>query len=105
MKHFGNGETHTERSDSKQMSDQPREQDILRSRQRQLQEPYPFVAQVVDEIVKEKAAAFPSTPSPENIPGEVNGLKTDFPTNYQASFGGVPKSMTGFVVKKDPGRL
>ncbi|USG65468.1 hypothetical protein NDK47_25745 [Brevibacillus ruminantium] len=42
------------------MEDQPREQDVEASRQRQLQEPYPYAAQVLDQIVAEKRAASPA---------------------------------------------
>jgi hypothetical protein len=87
------------------MADLPRDEDIQVNRERQLLEPYPYAAQVVDEIVAAKRKESPPTAAPEEESGEVGGLKTTVPTNYQASFGGQPKSMTAFEVKRSPGRL
>jgi hypothetical protein len=88
-----------------QMNDRPRDRDIQLNRERQLQEPYPVTAQVVDQIVREKEAESPAPPAPEGVSGDVDGLKTGVPSNYEASLGGEPKSLTAFEVKKSPGRL
>ncbi|NGQ96211.1 hypothetical protein G3578_13675 [Brevibacillus sp. SYP-B805] len=91
------------------MADHPRDTDIQQSRLRQLNEPYPFAAEVVDQIVAEKAASstvisnVPETPSPTAA-----GLQTTVPSNYEIHLGQggvVTKSMTDFEVKKAPGRL
>jgi hypothetical protein len=87
------------------MADQPREADIQLNRERQLLEPYPYAAKVVDEIVAAKRKESPATTLPPQETGDADGLKTTVPTNYQASFGGQPKSMTAFEVKRSPGRL
>jgi hypothetical protein len=91
------------------MADHPRETDIQQSRQRQRQEPYPYAAKIVDQIVADKAAKstiisnVPETPSPTAV-----GLKTSVPSNYESHLGEggeVTKSLTDFEVKKAPGRL
>jgi|GEM_PF-6872498 len=38
-------------------------------------------------------------------PNQVQGGKTSAPSNYESNFGGQPKSMSSFAVKKTPGRL
>ncbi|MEJ8544227.1 hypothetical protein [Brevibacillus borstelensis] len=89
--------------------DSPRERDIELNRQRQLQEPYPAAAKAVDQIVAEKRAESPpvsgTSGASEELRGEGDGLETDIPSNYQASFGRLPKSLSSFSMKRDPGRL
>jgi hypothetical protein len=103
MKQAAAGETIGERSET--MADLPRDADIQTNRERQLLAPYPYAAKVVDEIVAAKRKESPPTVAPEEDTGDAGGLKTTVPTNYQASFGGQPKSMTAFEVKRSPGRL
>lgn len=92
-----------------QSHDHPRERDIELNRQRQLQEPYPAAARAVDQIVAEKRAESPPgaglSNAPEELAGMGDGLETDIHSNYQASFGRLPKSQSSFSVKRDPGRL
>jgi hypothetical protein len=91
---------------SEEMPDRPREADVQANRERQLMEPYPKAAEVVDRITAEIAAETPATPSPAESPAaSVEGIKTGVPSNYESSLGGHPKSMTDFEVKKPPGRL
>ncbi|UYZ13846.1 hypothetical protein A6764_02380 [Brevibacillus sp. WF146] len=87
------------------MNDRPRDRDIQLNRERQLQEPYPAAARVVDQVVRAKAAESPAPLVPEEAAGGVDGMKTGVPSNYEASLGGEPASLTAFEVKKSPGRL
>lgn len=87
------------------MPDQPREKDVDLNRERQLMEPYPKAAQVVDKITSEIAKETPASPNPESPVASIEGVKTGVPSNYESSFGGHPKSMSDFVVKRPPGRL
>lgn len=88
------------------MTDHPRERDVRVNRLRQLNEPYPNAVAVVDQIVAQKAegAAVPEEVEETDYDYTV-GLKTGVPSNYEASLGGEPKSLTAFEVKKPPGRL
>ncbi len=85
------------------MSDRPRETDIQLNRERQLQEPYPAAA--LDQIVASNAYADRNAVPAEAEDTEAGGLKTGVPSNYEASLGGHPKSMTSFEVNQSPGRL
>lgn len=89
------------------MSDHPREIDVRVNRLRQLNEPYPNAAAIVDQIVAEKKK---EAPAQTNVAEDTaydytSGLKTGVPSNYEANLGGERKSMTDFEVKKPPGRL
>ncbi|WP_139491030.1 hypothetical protein [Brevibacillus dissolubilis] len=98
------------------MADHPREADVQVNRIRQLNEPYPAAARVIDEIVAEKAKQRPAVQPHRSVDGidasllvnletEAGGLKTGVPSNYETNVGGATKSMTDFEVKKSPGRL
>lgn len=89
------------------MADGPRERDVQVNRERQLQDPYPATAQVIDRIsARLQAIATPQSPVQEDTPsGESLGLKTGVPSNYENSLGGEPRHLTAFEVKRPPGRL
>ena len=87
------------------MSDRPRETDVQQNRLRQLQEPYPYASQAVDQIVASKGGSKQMPPAdPYDVSSDV-GIHTGVPSNYEASLGGEKKSMSSFEVKKSPGRL
>ena len=88
------------------MTDGPRERDVQLNRERQLQEPYPNAAFVVDQLSAEKQTQGTTPPPQEPGPsGENLGIKTGVPSNYESSLGGEPRHLTAFEVKKPPGRL
>jgi hypothetical protein len=87
------------------MSDQPRARDVQLNRQRQLLEPYPSAAAMIDDLVLEKRRESPPTTLPGDASPGMTGLHTGVPSNYEANLGGERKSMTDFEVKKSPGRL
>jgi len=87
------------------MKDQPRDRDIDVNRERQLLEPYPNAAAMIDKLVLEKRRESPPTTLPGPSSPGLSGLHTGVPSNYEANLGGERKSMTDFEVKKSPGRL
>lgn len=88
------------------MADGPRERDVQLNRERQLQEPYPNAAHVVDQLAAEKQSQITTPASQEPVPsGENLGMKTGVPSNYENSLGGEPRHLTAFEVKRPPGRL
>lgn len=91
------------------MADGPRQSDIEVNRERQLLQPYPEEARLLDQFVAQKAAQSPVISNvPETISHSAVGLKTSVPSNYELHLGeggSVTKSLTDFEVKKAPGRL
>lgn len=86
------------------MADGPRERDVQLNRERQLQDPYPAAAQVLDQLAAENQTPVTLPPSSEPS-GESLGMKTGVPSNYENSLGGEPRHLTAFEVKRPPGRL
>lgn len=87
------------------MVDKPNEQDIALIQQI-VGEPHLGAGEVVDRISASKKGEADPQPQDPTVPsGEVLGIKTGVPSNYENSLGGEPRHLTAFEVKRPPGRL